>query len=653
MQAVLKKGYPSLQEMGETPNKYLALCIYLVLTLATLAVFQQVREYDFVNYDDQVYVTGNQHIRAGLTRESVVWAFTTPHSGHWHPLTSLSHMLDCHLFGLRAGAHHLTSVLFHIANTLLLFGVLKQMTGALWRSAFVGALFALHPFHVESVAWISERKDVLSTLFWMLTMAGYLRYVKHPNTSRYLLTLLVFALGLMAKPMLVTLPFVLLLLDYWPLQRFQLDQAVKNVNRRTRKSVDTDSQWRVGFRLIREKIPFFALSAISSVITFLVMQSRGIVLGTQRASLDVRVANALISYVKYIGKTIWPSRLAVFYPHPFGTVSIWHGVVSALLVLCISIFVIRLARSHKYLPVGWLWYLGTFVPVIGFVQVGEQAMADRYSYVPLTGLFIIAGWGFSDLVSRCRFSKIILAASALIVILALSICSGLQARHWRNSITLCEHAINVTDDNFLAYNGLGAELCRQNKLDEGIAYLEKALRIMPSQHNANFNMATALARQGKFEGAIEHYQQALRIEPDNIETQKGLAAVIEDQRKTGQAMSYYTRADTLADQSRFDEAVKYYKEAIELKPNFIAAHGRLGLVLAKQGKIDEAIEEFRAVLAERPDDVEMHCNLGILLERQGKVTEAISQYRRALQLNPDYTKAGEHLQAALAKQGNR
>jgi len=367
-------------------SQHYTFLIYLLLAVSTFAVYWQVHNYDFVNYDDESYVSKNQSVKVGFTCDSIRWAFSTGHQGNWHPLTWLSHMLDCQLFGTDAGWHHLTNLLLHITNTLLLFAVLKRMTGTLWQCAFVAAVFALHPLHVESVAWISERKDVLSTLFWMLTMAAYLHYVKHPCVGRYLLTLLAFATGLMAKPMLVTLPFVLLLLDDWPLGRLQPAQTAEETYRQTLKSANY-SQWQVSYRLVREKVPFFILSAVSGVVTFLVQQSGGAISSIEDASLVIRIANAFICYIKYIENMFWPSRLAIFYPHPLNTVSIWQAAVAALLLLLISILALRLTRNHKYFAVGWLWYLGTLVPVIGLIQVGDQALADRYTYIPLIGLF--------------------------------------------------------------------------------------------------------------------------------------------------------------------------------------------------------------------------------------------------------------------------
>jgi len=624
--------------MATRLTKYRPAVIYVVLAISTLAIYCEVRKCEFVNYDDEEYVSKNEYVGAGLTADSIRWAFTSTDFSNWHPLTWLSHMLDSELFGLNGGMHHVISLIFHIANALLLFAVLKQMAGALWPSAFVAAAFALHPLHVESVAWVSERKDVLSTFFWILTMGSYHIYVRRAGARWYLLTLAVFATGLMAKPMLVTLPFVLLLLDYWPLGRF----ANSKFSRR-----------RIFGRLVLEKVPFFALSVVSSAITFFVQQGGGAVNRIETIGPLYRIANAFISYMTYIVKMIWPSGLAVFYPHRFAAVPIWQALVSTLLLLTISVCVIYLARKKKYLLTGWLWYLGTLVPVIGLVQVGSQAMADRYSYVPLMGLFIMIGWGFADLSRKWRHKKIIVGVSAAAVLAALAVCTRLQVRHWHDSISLYEHAIEVTDDNFVAYAGLGAALCDENRLDEGIRNLTRALQIMPKHHNAYCNMALAMSRKGKFSEAVECYRQALRIEPDNLETRNSLARAIEEKQEYEQAMDFFERANSFANQDKIDEAVEYYKKAVELKPNFIIAQGRLGLLLAQQGRIEEAIDRFRVVLSERPDDYEMHFNVGVLLERQDKIDEAISKYRQALEINPDYAKARVRLEEALSKQEGR
>ncbi len=618
--------------MDEASNKYWTLGIYLALALSTFAVFWQLRNCEFVNYDDPDYVGENQHVQAGITRESIIWAFTTPHLTNWQPLTWLSHMLDCELFGLDPSWHHLTSLLFHIANALLLFWVLRNMTGALWPSAFVAALFALHPLHVESVAWIAERKDVLSTLFWLLTMGAYLRYVKHPGASWYLLALLAFALGLMAKPMLVTLPFVLLLLDYWPLERVQLGHTAKDANKRNHESANTCSRWRGFYQLVWEKAPFFVLSALSSIVTFFAERSGGAVVTIQSFPLIIRIANTFISYVKYIGKMIWPSRLAVFYPHPADKISTWQAMAAVLVLLAISIWVIRLSRSRKYLPVGWFWFIGTLVPVIGLVQIGAQAMADRYTYVPLIGLFIIIAWALPDLLAKWQYRKFALGASMLIILSALSICTCLQLRYWRNSVTLFERAINVTSGNYIMHNNLGVVFNSRNEIDKAVEHCAEAVRIKPDYAHGHNSLGAALFRKGKLDEAIEHFTEAIRIKP-------------------GLANAHSDLGGVLAMQGKLDEAITHFTEAVRIKPDYAPGHNNLGTALLQRGRVDEAITHFTRAVQLSPNYPNAHNNLGRALARQGKFDGAIAHFTHALRIKPDFTDAHNNLGAALIQQG--
>ncbi|MHC4259918.1 MAG: tetratricopeptide repeat protein [Planctomycetota bacterium] len=506
-------------------------------------------------------------------------------------MTWLSHMLDCQLFGTEPGSHHLTNLLLHITSSLLLFGVLKKMTGALWPSAFVAAAFALHPLHVESVAWVSERKDVLSTVFWMLTMGAYVRYVERPAISRYLLTLSAFALGLMAKPMLVTMPFVLLLLDYWPLGRMQYEQPADNADN---KSTNTRSQCRLLYHFLREKIPFFVLTAVSSVITFVAQQNARAVAPFEVFPLTFRIANAAVSHLKYIQKMIWPSGLAVIYQA--GAISVWEAAISVVLLVLISRRVIGLAQSHKYMPVGWMWYLVTLVPVIGLVQVGDQALADRYTYVPLIGLFIIIAWGVPDMLQKWQRRRLIIGALAIIVLSSLSVCTYLQQSHWRNSITLFRHAISATEDNYKAHFGLATALLRKGEPDEAAVHFERVLQIRPNYPKVYNNLAILMRQKGQITEAIEYFRKAIEIEPDDFK-------------------------------SRYN----------------------LGILLAKEGEFDEAIEHFRRAVRIRPYEANARYNFGILLDQRGQTDEAISEYRAALQINPNFVKARAALNAALAR----
>jgi tetratricopeptide (TPR) repeat protein len=568
--------------MPVSARKSLIIVLYATLALSTIAVFWQVRNYDFINYDDSDYVYENPHVLNGLTQEGVVWAFTSSRAANWHPLTWLSHQLDCQLFGNSPGKMHLVNLLFHIVNTLLLFAVLKNMTGSLWPSAFVASAFAIHPMHIESVAWISERKDVLSTLFWMLTLAAYAGYVKRRSLFGYLLTILPFALGLMAKPMLVTLPFVLLLLDYWPLNRFE-PQTVKTSGRQGRKLTHGPDKRKILYWLIIEKIPFFALAAISSVITFLVQRTGGAMSGLNTIPLQIRVANAFLSYVRYIGKMFWPQNLAIVYPFDADSITFWPIVLCVFTVVTISFLVIRFGRARRYLPVGWFWFLGTLVPVIGFVQVGQQSYADRYTYIPYIGLFIMIAWGLTELLSKWSYRRIALGTSALVALTVLGICTYRQTSYWKNNSTLFSHALEITQNNYVAYSGLG----------------------------------DALRKDGNTSLAIEQYKKAIRIAPDHADALLGLGCA-------------------LSDQGDFSRASEYFLKTLQLKPNFALAYYNLGVVRQKQGKLDEAVDCLTRAVELSPDLAEAHNNLANIFVLQGRLDEAIGQFHQALRLMPGW-----------------
>jgi len=608
-----------------------SICLFLIA--AILAVFWQVRFHEFLEYDDNVYVTENPHVNTGLTLKGIIWAFTTHHASNWHPLTWLSHMLDCQLYGLNPAGHHLTNLVFHIASTLLLFLVLKGMTGALWRSGFVAALFALHPLHVESVAWLAERKDVLSTFFWILTMWTYVRYTKQPKLNRYLLVLLSFSLGLMSKPMLVTLPFVLLLVDYWPLCRFQFRPRSGDHRSNIDKSKEANDQRSFALRLVLEKIPFFVLAAVSSFLTFFVQRSGGAVKSLDSYPLGARMANALVSYVSYIGKMIWPHRLAVFYPYPV-VLPTWQVAGAGLLLVCVSSLVILAARRRPYLMVGWLWYLGTLVPVIGLVQVGYQAMADRYTYVPLIGLFVMIAMGVPDILSRWRYRRIVMVVSASLLLATFMVITWLQVRYWQNGVTLFEHSLGVTANNSLGHYNLGVALAGRGKTQEAISHYTEALRIKPDYAEAQNNLGVNFYYQGKTQEAISHYTEALRIKPDYAEAHYNLGVALVDQGKTQEAIAHYT-------------------EALRIKPDNSEAQNNLGVALANQGKTQEAIAHFSDALRTKPDNAVAHKNLGIALVLQGKTQEAIAHFSDALRIKPDYAVA--HFSSGLVylRMGNK
>ena len=597
--------------------------VYLVLIFVTLVVFHQLPSHDFINLDDDILVYENPHVHAGLNKEGIAWAFTTFEAYNYHPLTWLSHMLDYQLFGLRPGLHHLTNLLFHLMNTALLLLVLRRMTGTLWRSGFVAALFALHPLHVESVAWVAERKDLLSAFFWLLTMWAYARYAERPGLKRYLPVLLFFGLGLLAKPMVVTLPFVLLLLDFWPLGRMQFHQ-VGNDSRPLEPKVPV-------FRLVWEKIPLFALAAISIVVTFAAQQKGGALKSLEAFPLTTRIANALISYVGYIGKMIWPHNLAVYYPYS-GSVPVWQAAGAGLALICLTVLLMGAARKRPYLAVGWLWYLGTLVPVIGLVQVGSQAMADRYTYLPLVGLFIAIAWGVPSLFAGWHHRQSILAISATILLSGFTVCTWLQLRHWQNSITLFQHTVHVTTNNHFAHNNLGVALAHNGRLDEAMSQYSEALRLKSDASEVHNNLANVLAARGQVDEAIVHYLKALRLEPDYDKAHNNLG-------------------NALAGEGKVEEAINHYSEAIRINPDYAGAHYNLGNALAAQGSVDEAIKHYFEALRIWPDWAGAHNNLGFALEKRGRLEEAISHYKKALRIKPDYAKAKGNLERALRLTG--
>ena len=556
----------------------LIICLFLVAV--TLMVYLQSTNHDFVSYDDVSYVTENPNIKAGLTLEGIIWAFTSGHAANWHPLTWISHMLDCELYGLNPMGHHWTNIQIHVANTILLFLVLSWMTGALWQSSLVAALFAVHPLHVESVVWVAERKDVLCTLFWILSMWAYAGYVRYSTKIHYVSSIILFTLGLMAKPMIVTLPFVFLLLDYWPLKRFQSGQSGNGKILQQRL---------VALGLIWEKIPFFILSAASSVVTYLVQQSGGAVKYLDAFPFHARIGNAMVSYASYIGKMIWPINLAVFYPFP-ETIPLWQAAGAGVLLASVTVLVFRAACSKPYLAVGWLWYVGTLVPVIGLVQVGSQSMADRYTYIPLIGLFIIVVWGLSDISAKWRGQRIIPAIFSSVVLISFMICAWFQVRHWQNGITLFTHVLNVTQNNDIAHGELGYALDRHGKYDEAIINYSKALQINPDYKEAHSNLGDTLARQGNFIDAIYHYNQALRIDPHYVGSHNNLGNV-------------------LARQGNFKDAVYHYKQALKGNSKYAGAYYNLGKIFTNQGKIEEAILNYRRALQFSPNMTQALYNL--------------------------------------------
>jgi len=602
----------------------LLILICAALALITLIAYEPMRLNGFVTYDDDKYITDNPNVTNGLTQQSVLWAFSESHFHMWHPLTSLSHMLDCELFGLNPVGHHLTSLLFHIANSLLLFLLLRRLTGTVWRSAFVAAVFALHPLAVESVAWASERKSVLSTFFWMLTIAFYIWYAERPSIGRYLLLVLTFCCALMSKPMVVTLPFVLLLLDYWPLGRFRWVHK----GRQKKPNYKICPTW----QLLVEKIPLLGLAAILCVFTFFIQQSGSVMDFSDQLPLYTRLSNAVVSYVSYIVKMVYPLGLACLYPHPLDSLESWKIILSLVILVGISLYMIRSVQRRRWFVTGWLWYLGTLVPVIGIIQAGEQGMADRYTYLPLIGIFIIVAWGAGEVIDKLRLRKVGPAILVGIILAALLICTRMQIRHWRDNMSLCRHALKVTENNFTMHNNYGIDLVDEGRIDEGIAHFHEALRINPQYLNARCSLGRAFFKQGKFHKAIAYFDEVLRVRDNWPEV-------------------YYLLGLSYVGQKKYDLAIKNYNEAIRIKPDYISAINYLGLALKEQGKINEAIEKWGKVLQLEPNHPNVNYNMALALTSIGKYDDAVFHFKAALRSKSDWPDAYYNLGAVYYRQG--
>jgi len=669
-----KAPSPPVKPQAGNPHADFWICLLLFLT--TLIVYVQVRHFEFVNFDDPQSVSDNPIVRNGVTRAGIAWAFTSGAAANWFPLTRLSEMLDCQFFGLRSGWHHLENVLFHTLAVLLLFAFLHRATRARWPSAFVAALFALHPLHVESVAWVAERKDVLNACFWFLSLWAYAGYAAASGGRQwrwYAVALAAFAMGLLAKPMIVTLPFVLLLLDLWPLRRPLTSASVL------------------------EKLPFFALSAAAAAVTYLVQRNSGAVTLLASVPLGVRLENALISYFAYIAKMFWPANLAVFYPYPLHLPA-WQVILAALGMAGVTTLVLSAFRSHPYLAIGWFWYVGTLVPVIGFVQVGSQARADRYMYVPMVGLGIMLAWAGAGLAARRPRAKAPLVALAAMVCAVCAVLTGVQLGYWKDSESLFTHALDVTGGSFVAHYNLGVALSSKpdrlpeaireyraaleirpgdadasnnlavalnnwgfalantaGRLDDAIAAYQAALRIKPAYATAHYNLGNALMTlPGGTGDAITEYQAAIRIEPDSVEANNNLAAALaripggtaqaeqEYRRvlrlKPAFAEAHFNLGNLLAGiAGRLPDAIAEYREALRLRPDYAEAHGNLGAVLARTpGGLPDAIAAFEAALRFRPDLAETQYDLGIaLLRMPGRRSEAVSHLEAAQRIRPD------------------
>ncbi len=604
--------YP--RSMNELFSKYPRRVAILVVGVCVVAAFWSAVGNGFTNYDDPKYVTDNPHVQRGLTLESLTWAGTATHASNWHPLTWISHMLDWSLFGDDPWGHHLTSVLLHLLNTLLLFVVLDRMTDAPGRSGFAALLFGIHPLHVESVAWIAERKDVLSTAFWLLAILAYIGWVQRPTPRRYGMVLVALGLGLCAKPMLVTLPLTLLLLDFWPLRRFRTESFGE---------------------LIREKLPMLPVVTLSGVVTFLVQQRGGATGSLDAVPAVFRIANGIVAYAVYLRKTFWPFDLAVFYPHPGTDLPLWQIGFSAAVLGLLSYAAFRLRERFPYVLAGWLWYLITLVPVIGIVQVGVQSLADRYTYVPLIGIFCIAAWGVPDLLERTsgdrKRSRQIATSVAALVAMALVVLTWAQTLTWRNSETLFAHALNVKE-SAVAHNNLGLALADSDRGTDAIGHFERAVQLDSDHASSRNNLGLELAKQGRHAEALDHYGQAIELAP-------------------GDSRAYSNLGLTLAALGRADEAVDRYRQAIALDPEYAKAHTNLAITLADHGKLEQAVESYRRALQIDPRQTEAHNNLGLALMRLGQAEQAVGHFVEAIRLRPDYGRAHANLAAAFYTTG--
>jgi Tfp pilus assembly protein PilF len=593
--------------------------VIILLALFTLLALWPVTEGGYISLDDHDYITGNYQVKSGLTVESVRWAFSSfGYASNWHPLTWLSHMLDVEIFGLNPRGHHLSNLVLHVLNVILLFLVLSSMTGAFKSSAFAAALFAIHPLHVESVAWISERKDVLSTFFWILTMSAYLGYVRKPGAGRYLSVVACLTLGLLSKPMVVTLPFVLLLLDYWPLGRLAPPGDAR-----------TKAEFVRHLQIIAEKLPLFVLAGASSVITFMAQSKGGAVSIMDSSHSGLRWSAAAVSYVRYLVKAVWPSKLAIFYPS--FKVDTWQVAVSAIILSAVTVLVIRKIVKYPFLAVGWFWYLGTLVPVIGIVRVGAQSIADRYTYIPLIGLFILVTWAFRELGMNRSIPRAAWILP-LTILMALGSMSRVQAGYWRDNYTLFTHAVQVTSNNWLAHGNLGLELYNRGEMHESLAHFKESLAINDSNALVHTIYGNALDDLGRSESALYHYRKALSVNPEY-------------------ASAHFNIGVLLFQQGRLDDAAVSLRSAIRIDPRFAEAYNYLGVIQATlEKKPEEALPYFENAVRFDQENADAFFNLGLTLENMGRPQEAAEKYRRVLSIDPGHPRAKEYLSRLASPQ---
>jgi protein O-mannosyl-transferase len=585
-----------------TGKQILIVCI--VLTLVTLAVYWQVNQFDFVSFDDNNYVTENSHIRSGITLDGIRWAFSTKYFDGWHPPIWLSFMLDYQLFGLNAGGYHLTNLILHIMNTLLIFLLFSRMTGAIWKSAFVAAFFAFHPLHVESVAWISERKDVMSMFFGILTLYLYVRYTEKPDIRRYILVLFLFACALVCKPMVVTLPLIMILLDYWPLSRCPIGNK--------------SGKYNLFLWQLKEKMPFFILSAFFVMMTIYAHPSRPV----RHFPLVSRLAGATVSFVAYLEKTFIPNDMVVFYPFP-AQIPIWQVGGALLLIVAVTIIIFKMTRRFPYLFVGWLWYVITIAPVIGVIQVSNHAMADRYTYLPSIGVAVMLGWGMPAFIKNKDMQKKILFPAGIAFLAILSILTWKQCSYWKNTITLFNHALKVTENNYIAHNNIGVTLLDKGKIAEAVFHFNRSIHIEPDYIDAYINLGNAYVKLGEHQKAFENFNKAISINPNHLNNFN----------------AYNNRGIAYARQGKFNDAINDFNKSISLKPEYADSHYNRGVAYANKGLYQQAINDYDKSITLKPDYTHAYYNRGVAYTNKGQYQQAVDDYNKAIRLKPDYADA--------------
>ena len=662
---------PQGPEAGASPgSRTWTLLVCLLLAVLGFILYWPATRYGFINIDDHVYFGENEHVLAGLSGLNLLWAFQTTLDASWYPLSWLSFMLDAQLFGRGPLGPHLTNILWHVANGILLFLFLRQLTGSIWRSGFAAALFALHPLHVESVAWISERKDVLSMFFGLLTLMAYTRYARaganHGTTARrfYLLSLLLFMLGLLSKPMLVTLPGVLLLLDYWPLRRVSADPRDWFIRIPTFRTATSNPEYVSFRRLLLEKLPFVVLAFGASLVTVLVHHYAGAIAPVSSVSVAARVENAFVSYATYLRQTVWPTDLAMPYLHQ-GHWPLFPVMLSLVVVGGLSAGALWFGRRRPYLLVGWLWFLGTLVPVIGLIQWGNQAMADRFTYLPSVGLFIGFAWGLGELCTRWHLPRVAVVVGSVAVLAALGGRARNQLGYWRDSETLFRHTIQVTRGNYVAYDCVGSALERAGHTEEALRYLQEAVRLEPRYPEARYDLGTALLRKGELEEAVRHLTAAVKYNPTGANAYINLGKALLGQGKVDEAaaqlqaavrlepedpQAHYNLGTVLALQGRGEAAIECYRTALKLNPAYAEAHGNLGVALMRKGSVKEGVTHLATASKLNPQNAEAHYNLGLALLEANYAQAAVEEFKVTVEMMPEAAGAHYHLALALTRQ---